>query len=141
MKFSKSILIGMALLANSAHAEWTVANVTGEAWSLSGLEKTVLHKGDKMGDQQIVATGKASRLELRDGSAVLTMGSGSKLKLHNQNPQQPSEPINLLYGKIRAMVTPRADNTFRIQTRSAVSGVRGTEYLVNPPTATILSAL
>lgn len=124
-----SIIFTTLLVSSFAHADWKVSRLTGEAAVVQGENKSALKLDDQVAEEALVETGRGARVELRSGSGVVFLGSNTKLKLQAQGTPQ-AEPMNLLYGKIRLHVEPTHGTSFRVQTKAAVSGVRGTEYFM-----------
>ena len=101
------------------------------SWSDLGLGDT-LRAGDSVRSD---AQGRL-RLVLSDGSVVV-VASNSQLTLdaHLFNPAEKGgakSVLTLLKGKIRALVSEyyRGGGSFDVQTPTAVSGVRGTDFVV-----------
>ncbi len=140
-----SILILMALVGlcfglEEASSTVTVAYVEGEATlTPAGRDASVVLTEDrvvKAGDR--IDTGKDGSVELvlPDESAV-RIGPDSRIVVREAGyvevTKKSSNVLNLLYGKIRAVVAPllNAESTFIIETENATVGVRGTDFVVS----------
>lgn len=88
---------------------------------------------EKLSDNTRIRTAKASTLKIKllDDS-VITLGESAVFDMATvaAKPGQPSSgEFNVLYGKVRAVVTKVKDgkNDYRFSTPTAVAGVRGTD--------------
>ncbi len=120
-------------LAASASLEGTVILVKGEAKTSSG--KTLALK-DKVPAGETVTTSPRSFVKLLfQDNSQLNIGPESEVKIE---PTKPGEPglVNLVSGQIRSKVTKdllrtdRAEDKFRVKTKTAAMGVRGTDFNV-----------
>ncbi|MBB2484481.1 FecR domain-containing protein [Mitsuaria sp. WAJ17] len=102
----------------------------GEAW----IDGQPLRPGDRLQAGATVRTGQPGRLRLRfeDGS-VLVLSDATELRLERWLPsaggaRQASLWLSL--GLIGQTVRPQAGGSWQVRTPSAVTAVRGTEFLV-----------
>jgi hypothetical protein len=134
----QSILL--TLLAAAAHAQeaGVVATLDGSAeiGREGGWSPAVIGSAVRVGDT--IRTGKPGRVRItfRDDS-VVNVGDDSQLTIdeHIFNPtaKEVRSVLDLLNGKVRAIVSehykePQA--TYEIRTATAVSGVRGTDFVM-----------
>lgn len=132
----------LALAATSVDAQ------TGDAGSVVSLEGTVeigragaftiarVGSGIAAGDTIRTGTPGRARILFADES-VLNVGDGSTLVIdetvYDPNQGAGSTLMHLLGGKVRALVSDYysgGQGTYRIETTTAVSGVRGTEFVM-----------
>ncbi len=121
------VLLATAFFAGPLWA-WEVESLQGEAWIEEGANRIPLTLKSQAADGALVATGSGARLVLREGGSVLRLGAKTKMRVRAMN--STGNALELVYGKLRANVKPDPAKGFRIETRAAVSGVRGTEYFV-----------
>lgn len=102
-------------------------------------EKLAIFEGD------LIETKSDSKVKIRlfdssdaQKSSELVVVSNSRLKIStaafNNASGVRAVTLNLLSGKVRSQVRQKydsADNTFRVQTRAAVAGVRGTDFVTS----------
>lgn len=107
-----------------------VLALKGEAWA----DGQPLRTGDRLQAGAALRTGPAGRLRLRfeDGS-VLVMSDATELRLErwagpSGGARQASVWLSL--GLIGQTVRPQAGGAWQVRTPSAVTAVRGTEFLV-----------
>jgi len=80
-------------------------------------------------------TGPSSRAKIKISKGTLSLGPNSQLLVEKfSEPKEDIETLNMLYGKIRAVIDPKKNKnknkTFKIKTPSSVAGVRGTDFYV-----------
>ncbi|WP_269629777.1 FecR family protein [Pelomonas sp. BJYL3] len=102
----------------------------GEAW----LDGHPLRAGDRLQAGATVRTGQPGRLRLRfeDGS-VLVLSDATELRLEHWTPSAGGARQARLWlslGLIGQAVRPQAGGTWQVRTPSAVTAVRGTEFVV-----------
>jgi hypothetical protein len=122
-----------------------VAKVTNVAGSVTVGERHAA-VNDNLFDGETVTTGSDSSLKMifKDDS-VVDVGAGSKFKIthfeSSENWRQGT--FSLLYGKIRALVTKSLGNksSFKVNTSTALMGVRGTELVVESGKGTKLTVI
>ena len=89
--------------------------------------------GDRPANGDIVATGKDGKVRLiyRNGDQV-TVTPGTALKI-SWNPATDKNALaELVYGDIRAVIQPDGPRSgMKVKTKSAVMGVRGTDFFVS----------
>ena len=115
-----------------------IEGLVGSSWKLKEQNKVKLKLGDIVNETETVLTDKKSSLEIRfDDGNLITLSENSKVKLSevvfSDDDTQRSALLHLLKGKIRSKVTKKykgASKKFRISTKSAVAGVRGTDFVV-----------
>lgn len=110
----------------------TIKALKGTAEVVKGKNKTPLKKGDAVKDGDLVATGKKSALviQLKDES-VIKLGSRSRLRIKPPRSQSGLELVlGEMFSKVRKAATDKdgPKGTFKVRTKSAVAGVRGTEF-------------
>lgn len=122
------LIVGFVVLQGST---WKVDLIKGEAFVLrSGVEvnlkeREVLKPGDK------VITKKKSKMKLIKGDSKIWLGQNTKFIIpSSKKPNEKASFFKLLRGKIRAKVKPGTEKNFKIETSTAVAGVRGTEFFV-----------
>ncbi len=141
LRFSSLIvgLLAFAVSAVAAQEVGTVASIEGSAeigregaWRAAALGGPV-----NLGDTVRTATPGRVRIVFQDDS-VLNIGDSSELVIDQQvfdpNAGQMQSVIKLLRGKVRALVSEYYERTgasYEIETVTAVSGVRGTEFIVS----------
>ncbi len=136
----KALLVFL-LLPVFAQAEvcGKVLKIQGDVEVLRIKESKDVRIGIKASDQMalncddIILTGRASRAKVKLGNTLITISSQSRLSVeeHSEKTHEPSV-LGLMYGKIRALVKPRAaeEKNLSITTSTAVMGVRGTDLFV-----------
>lgn len=94
------------------------------------------------GDQVTTAAESRVKLSMDDGN-VLNVNPGSAMKIERYENDAASAKkkvlLNVMYGKMRATVNQKYDGasasgepqTFQVKTKSAVAGVRGTDFLTS----------
>lgn len=124
---------GMGTSATSCE----VAALVGASWLVNGSAQHPLKPGDKVGEGAQLRTGDSGRLRLRcpDGS-TLVIGDRSQLTLSKlQMPAGQPREVSLLLqlGLLGQKVAPAggaSPGRWEVRTPSAVTAVRGTEFLV-----------
>ncbi|MCB9025384.1 MAG: FecR domain-containing protein [Bdellovibrionaceae bacterium] len=120
----------VALTASQTFAEWKLQRIQGNlelirnGQSISTSPKLELKTGD------IVKTDKGSRVQLVDGENQLWLGPGSTFTIQESQISK-SQVLNLLYGKMRAVIQKGEGRKYRFKTKSVVAGVRGTEFFMS----------
>lgn len=127
-------LFALALAAFAVHAEPTaeVTFVHGQVVIISGGNPKPITTGQIFHHGEVLRTGPKS-------TAIVTLNEGSKVKLNENSVLLASQldegaatggavDIELQAGSAFAKVTKRKENKFRIHTKSATMGVRGTEF-------------
>jgi hypothetical protein len=116
-----------------------VEKLMGEAWIFkSETSKEILSVGSIISEQDVIGTGKVARLEVRfdDGNLIL-LGADSKVDLKKVGVSGPENDrkttLELLKGKIRSKVNKKYTGAsfYHVKTKSAVAGVRGTDFVVS----------
>lgn len=107
---------------------------------MEGVVKVIsdVKKGFKVLEKDILETGENSKAKiLFIDDNIMTLAPKSKLEIakHKFDRKQKtgSTIINLLYGKVRNSISEhnhydQKDNAFEVKTKSAVAGVRGTDF-------------
>lgn len=116
-----------------------VDGLKGLAWVMRpGLAEIKLNQGDLVNEKDSVKTGPMSRLEIvfEDANRI-TLSENSELKISDvkfsEDDTKRDVLLQLLKGKVRSQVNQKyngADNQFKVSTKSAVAGVRGTDFVV-----------
>ncbi len=130
----------LLVLARSACAQevGTIAELTGTAEVARNGTWTSLSIGSPVHEGDTLRTGRPGRLRIvfQDDS-VLTLGDGSQLVVQQQVFDPPhgriGTLIRLLEGKLRTLVSDYYHDqhaSYSVETSTAVSGVRGTEFMV-----------
>jgi hypothetical protein len=132
-------MFGMAFSAaqtSFAASVGTVVFVSGDAWLLYGANKSQLRKGQKVDQNQAILTGHNGRVRLlmKDNSKVF-ISPRSRIKLDRYVVKGTAliiGKINMFWGKVRFFVNKlrKRNASFSVSTRTAVLGVRGTEFEV-----------
>ncbi|MBW8845121.1 MAG: FecR domain-containing protein [Burkholderiales bacterium] len=123
----------MALLCSGAFAEQAceVLAVSGEAQRVDGKALAV---GDKLDVGTTLRTGAAGRVRLRFGDgSVLVLADKSQLRIdaYSAGTAKPREAEFMLeLGLVGQKVSPVAGGTWKVRTPTAVTAVRGTEFIV-----------
>ena len=114
-----------------------VISVSGDAWVLVAKNKVKLEKGDALNRYETIITGTTGRVRLlmNDNSRVY-LSPRSRLKLSEYKVNKGSligASFKMFWGKVRFLVhkLPYKSSFFRVKTRTAVLGVRGTEFLTS----------
>lgn len=124
------------LLSRSSAFAWTVDFAIGDVNIESPTgEKTPAQAGRVLLKDEVVVTGQGAIALLTDGVSEIRIGSDSRFKI-SEMPNKKQHKLGLLHvleGRIRATVARDADDDvyqFEIKARTAVAGVRGTEFYV-----------
>lgn len=130
------VLAGLALAAPAQAAEEAeVTLLEGPAQAEpSGKPARALRVGDRLSAGDRIRTGPKSRLELTlpDGSA-LRLGSATELRLDETRfagKRREAVSVTVLLGRVWAKAAKAVGASFEVQTKNAVSGVRGTSFAV-----------
>ena len=89
--------------------------------------------GDRPANGDVVTTGKDGKVRLiyRNGDQV-TVTPGTALKFSWDATTDKSAVAELIYGDIRAVIQPEGPRSgMKVKTKSAVMGVRGTDFYVS----------
>lgn len=145
--FAAAFFVG--LLSTQAQAACGVFEVTkGDVKTVTGKTKKTAPAsvGQKICSGDTVIAGKASRakIKMEDGNELnISPESQIILEQYEFNPRQNKKKVllNVLKGKVRAstsqsnMYNDKAadgtQNAFEVKTKSAVAGVRGTDFLTS----------
>ena len=116
-----------------------VSYMRGDAWLIHSGNRTQLTLGTKVQEGDVVVTKSNGRVKLSmvDGSRLF-VGSQSRLKVETYSMNKGnlfSANINMLWGKVRFFVSKlrTKSSSFQVKTKTAVIGVRGTEFAVIVP--------
>jgi ferric-dicitrate binding protein FerR (iron transport regulator) len=142
MKSAKAAAAAAAVKAVAAVVRKVglVESVRGQAWSIreGSASDRPLSEGALINEKDRLRTGADSQLEVRfeDGN-LIALGPNSELVVSevtfSSDPQYRSVLLNLKKGKVRSDVKVRYANPrkgFRVVTKGAKAGARGTEFLV-----------
>jgi len=148
--FFALILISISLLpAQQSFAATGVGRIVhtyGPTWIERGRQLDKLEKGQVVLRNDSIITGSRGRVKIimSDGSKVY-VGAKSRISLRQYTMKKDklfSATIHMLWGKARFFVNKlTAKNaSFKVNTSTAVLGVRGTEFIVSvPPTPELLA--
>lgn len=116
-----------------------IINISGIASLIRGTgpvekprEGLTVYVGDRV---ETKADGKV-KIELKDQSEMI-VAANSNVRIENVNVNEESKTrqitLNLITGKVRARVQKKleAGNEFKVKTRTAVAGVRGTDFVAS----------
>ena len=124
------MFMGMANAASVGRA----VSVSGDVWVLVGQSKIKLEKGDALNPYETIITGKTGRVRalMSDKSSVY-VSPRSRLNLSEYKVKKGNliaASFNMFWGKVRFLVhkLPFKSSFFRVKTRTAVLGVRGTGF-------------
>jgi hypothetical protein len=123
-----------------------IAYTYGSAWVERGKQLNKLEKGQVLFRSDSIITGSRGRAKIlmRDGSKVY-VGAKSRISLRQYTMKKNklfSATIHMLWGKARFFVNKLTTKnaSFKVNTPTAVLGVRGTEFIVSvPPTPELLN--
>lgn len=112
--------------------DWKVESLKGTVFwgAAEDSETKPVRLGQVLNEGSTIATEPGARVELRQGTTSVKLGGKTKIKLKS-GEQTKASLINMVYGRVRAQVEPEKGQHFRIETNTAVSGVRGTEFFVS----------
>lgn len=130
----KLIILSLFLIGGSAYSATVMTDVDGHSVTATSPEGQgiVINEGDEVTDGTVVnvASGQSVTMATDTGMEVL-VGQNSQVKIGSDD-----EPIfELLKGEIRSFISDDKDKEkrprLRIQTRDAIVGVRGTDFVVS----------
>ena len=145
----KHVLLSAAIFAFVLFAQSAQASNCGKAEVVKGDVQvkrgsgaySALKIGDQVcqGDEVKTAGESRTKLVMDDGN-VLNVNPSSAIKIEayvNDGGDKKKVLLNVMYGKMRATVNQKYDGksasgepqTFQVKTKSAVAGVRGTDFL------------
>ena len=134
------VIAGLCLGGEPGSPAVTVAYVEGEAALIPAGRTTSV----ALSEDRVVTTG--DRIDTgRDGSVELVLADDSVIRIGPESSvvvkeagyvevtKKSSNVLNLLYGKVRAVVAPllNAESKFIIETENTTVGVRGTDFVVS----------
>jgi len=136
-------LIALSLAASVVFAETMsdvgkVTFVSGDVYVVRGAERLTLNEDDGVQAADTVITGSRGRvsLQMHDNSKV-HIGRLSRVSLSNYALKEKSlmsGSFNVLWGRVRFFVAKLSEGSgFKVSTKTAVLGVRGTEFVVIVP--------
>lgn len=117
--------------------------VTGQVWVVDSLgAKTTLSDGVKLrvGDKLVAGPDGRTKVTFTNGNEIF-IAPNTELELTQvDSPHSDSKKtlLGLLKGKVRNKVQQKykgADSFYRVQTRGAVAGVRGTDFVISYETS------
>lgn len=118
---------------------WVAADPTAEVTHVKGKVSVVrASSSEEIASGYVLKHGESIKTGPKS-LAIVTLNEGSKLKLNENTVLLASQldegaatggevDLTLQSGSVFAKVTPRKQNKFRIHTKSATMGVRGTEF-------------
>lgn len=124
--------------AGSLNDAGKASYVSGDVYVVRGGERLPLAEGDSVFSADTVITGRKGRvsLQMHDESKVY-IGRASRMSLSNYAVKEKklmSGVFNVLWGKVRFLVAKLSEGSeFKVGTKTAVLGVRGTEFVVILP--------
>ncbi|MCB1886070.1 MAG: FecR domain-containing protein [Rhodocyclaceae bacterium] len=130
-----ALLAGLLPLEVAAAGVATVVGLRGEASISQGGQVRPLGRGDEVDAGAVIRTGAAGRVKLRfgDGSVVVVGDDSSlrvdHLKLDGEGRRQ-SAGFVLDVGLIGQTIAPGPAGSWSVRTPTAVTAVRGTEYVI-----------
>lgn len=117
-----------------------VKKSVGAAWVVSALgKKQKIKRSMKIYNSDVVETGDSGKVEiLFKDTNVLFISKNTKVKIKEYRTSLKKKDrkvlLNLLKGKLRSSVKKKYENSqssfYRVTTKSAVAGVRGTDFIV-----------
>ena len=142
--YLRTLIFSIALLAlpSLLHANnGTIKVLKGEVYIVSGKTnlKTKAKMGQKVFASDTVITSKDSRLKviMVDGNEI-NVSPETRVKIskyeYENNGKKKNVLLNVLKGKVRSKVKQKYDgdkNKFQVKTKTAVAGVRGTDFLAS----------
>lgn len=142
--YLRTLIFSIALLAlpSLLHANNGIIKVLkGEVYIVSGKTnlKTKAKMGQKVFASDTVITSKDSRLKvvMVDGNEI-NVSPETRVKIskyeYANNGKKKNVLLNVLKGKVRSKVKQKYDgekNKFQVKTKTAVAGVRGTDFLAS----------
>ena len=141
--FFALMLVSISLLpaqqSFAAASVGRVAHTYGSAWIERGHQLDKLEKGQVVLRNDSIITGTRGRVKIvmRDGSKIY-VGAKSRISLRQYSMKKDklfSATIHMLWGKTRFFVNKLTTKnaSFKVNTPTAVLGVRGTEFIVSVP--------
>ena len=118
----------------------TAQKIVGKVWVTGvGNQRLRISKGQRLHESDTLETEKSSSVKVRfDDGNVFNLSEESKLKIervrHLSVEKKRQTILNLIKGKVRSKVLKKYKNAgsfYRVKTRSAVAGVRGTDFVVS----------
>lgn len=142
--YLKTLIFSFALISlpSLLHADNGIIKVLkGEVYIVSGKTnlKTKAKMGQKVFASDTVITSKDSRLKvvMVDGNEI-NVSPETRVKIskyeYENNGKKKNVLLNVLKGKVRSKVKQKYDgkkNKFQVKTKTAVAGVRGTDFLAS----------
>lgn len=113
-----------------------VSVFSGQAWLKNemGVQRDVV-LGIKVRENDTVITSSIGRLKIKiNNGNIINVLPNSMMKMTEINIEAKKTIIDLYKGKIRSQVNEKlqgAKHYFKVRTRSAVAGVRGTDFVVS----------
>jgi len=132
--FTALLAIGLPLHGMAAEVA-TIVAVRGEATVDQGGQTRPLAQGERVEAGGVIRTGAHGRVKLRflDGSVVV-VGDQSSLRVDhrrlNGQGQRESAGFILDVGLIGQTISPGPAGSWSVRTPTAVTAVRGTEYVI-----------
>jgi len=132
------LLVPAGSAAESVGNVGSAAFVSGDVYVVRGTERLALAEGDGVLAADTVITGSRGRvtLQMHDESKI-HIGRLSRISLSDYALKEKSlmsGAFNVLWGKVRFFVAKLSEGSgFKVSTRTAVLGVRGTEFVVIVP--------
>jgi hypothetical protein len=125
--FSVFFLSGWTFQQQSGPAGVTVER-NGRIHSLS--------PGSNLEKYDVLFVGKGTKVLLSEGASRLWVGENTVLRIDQLKSNPAEDVVRLDTGKIRIQIKPEEAKRWKFETRSSVSGVRGTEFFISSTEAT-----
>ncbi|MCV6607839.1 MAG: FecR family protein [Campylobacterales bacterium] len=126
----KQLLIFLMVITGSfASSFGVVSKINGEAFFTINKNKKTLQVGDKLLVGGFVHTGDKSRIVIKFDKNVIVLGEKSQLKLDKKD-YVVQKSGNIFYN-ISAVAKKISKEKFRIKTKTATIGIRGTNFIVD----------
>ncbi|MCF7822266.1 MAG: FecR family protein [Mariprofundaceae bacterium] len=126
------------VLADASAEAGRVTYIKGDAFVIRNAEQLSLTEGSRVFSSDTLVTGESGRISLvmRDDSKIF-VGRSSRIDVSEYVVKEKSlisGAFDMLWGKVRFYVASvNKGSAFSVSTKTAVLGVRGTEFLVTVP--------
>lgn len=141
-RFPWAVAVGLLTIVPSIAADGSsigqIKTATAPAWVTRDGKRTEAKVGDSVHEKDVVETGASGKLGITlVDNTMLSVGSGSRLAFDTFKFDSAAMKGNLLANMQRGTlavttgdIARSAPDAMKVQTPSAVLGVRGTEFLV-----------
>ncbi|MCB0384122.1 MAG: FecR domain-containing protein, partial [Bdellovibrionales bacterium] len=111
---------------------WTIAKIKGNVELIRGENTSPAQVKTDLQSNDLIITGRNSRVLLIEGESKLWISQRSRLKVSTlSRPDGGPGTIDVSYGKIRALIKEEQAQKYLYKVESAVVGVRGTEFFTH----------